>query len=870
MKRAHRWSGEGLFAAALLGLAARGPVIAQEAPLKPFRMEDGTPVMRAEPVVRPPKPLPADPVERGASVPVATPLPRATPPARNGRSSQKRDTPEPGPGSPSIGAKAPPSPEPADPGEIRIAPQTGVIQPEALQLQIADSYYARKMYDMAAPEYQRYVELYPGGSDLPTVYFRLAESYRQTGSLNAAKNSYEMLLARFQQGDFVGPASYRLADLYYQEKNYAGALPLFRKAAVRVKEPAVANAAKFFAARSAEAQGQKIDARTFYEELVEAKENNPFQDASRYSLALLLKDSGRTADALKTLQVVLKQTELPELRAEATVRSGLWMLDLDPPQPVKAAEELKKALEMPGIGRWKEVAQLGLVRVYYDTGKYQQVLDLFAETGDKVSAEGKPELLLRAGNAFRQLGKPEEARKLYEQITKEFPKSPYAKDAAYERLVPFYNSDDPKLIGELDAWLASNADSPRRDQVLLMKAEALFKKQNHKEAAQVYATVAQSRQLPAPLKAEALFRLGYCSMQTRDVDRAVTAFTEFLTANPAHKQAAAALIQRAIAYQSQKNFAAAEKDFSEIIRKFPKAKERELALQQKGLIRGQQNDNTGMLEAFELLIKDYPESLARAQAEYWVGRAAFEAKDYKKAAVHLVESRQRDREQFIERASLPLILSHYYLEDWEAVAREVDLYAKDGKGKVPVDVLRGLSEQLYERKSFVGAEKYLSLLAGRDEAAPRDLLLLGRSRLEQGDFSKAADSLQSYLKTVTEPPTRALGLLDLAQAQIGLKDFPAAQKSVDQVLTLQPEGELNGKGISAAGDVLMAQGRTEEAAKIYASVAALLDDEAVTPQALEKAVEAYRKAGMDAEVKKTLNLLQSRYPEYLQHKHPTP
>ena len=102
-------------------------------------------------------------------------------------------------------------------------------------------------------------------------------------------------------------------------------------------------------------------------------------------------------------------------------------------------------------------------------------------------------------------------------------------------------------------------------------------------------------------------------------------------------------------------------------------------------------------------------------------------------------------------------------------------------------------------------------------------------------------------------------------AQIGLGTLDAAQKSVDEALTLQPEGKLNGEGRIAAGDVQMARGAYEQAAKLYASVSLLLDDEEVTPKALEKAYNAFKKAGMEPEAKKTLNTLQSRYPEYLQN-----
>ena len=55
--------------------------------------------------------------------------------------------------------------------------------------------------------------------------FRLGECYRAIGNLNSAKNSYAVLIANFTAGDFVGPAAYRLADMYFAEKDYITALP---------------------------------------------------------------------------------------------------------------------------------------------------------------------------------------------------------------------------------------------------------------------------------------------------------------------------------------------------------------------------------------------------------------------------------------------------------------------------------------------------------------------------------------------------------------------------------------------------------------------------------------------------------------------
>jgi len=273
-----------------------------------------------------------------------------------------------------------------------------------------------------------------------------------------------------------------------------------------------------------------------------------------------------------------------------------------------------------------------------------------------------------------------------------------------------------------------------------------------------------------------------------------------------------------------------------------------------------------MIENFELLLHDFPETPAAAQAHYWIGRGAYDAKDYKRAAEQLSLARDQDREQFFEKASLALILSYYYLNDIGSVAKEVDLYLKNGKGQVPAEVLRWLSEKYFESGTYEGAEKYFTLVTAREDATPGDFLKLGRAQLRQQKYKEAAQTLSRYLQSVKEAPTRAVGLQELARAEIGIKDYAAAQKAVDESLSLQPEGKLSGEAIILAGDIQADQGNDDQAAKLYMSVAVVIDDEEITPRALEKAVACYQKAGRDPEAKKALNTLQSRYPEYLQHK----
>ena len=313
-------------------------------------------------------------------------------------------------------------------------------------------------------------------------------------------------------------------------------------------------------------------------------------------------------------------------------------------------------------------------------------------------------------------------------------------------------------------------------------------------AAPIYSTLELSRQLSGTLKAEALFKLGWCQMEMRVFEQATKAFTACIDGYPTHKLIPSALLQRGIAWQSQKNLGAALADYSDIVKKFPQAKEREMAIQQKALILGQQGDNAAMADTFKLLLKDYPKTSARAQADYWIGSAAFDAKNYKDAVPPLEEARKLDKEQFGEKTSIRLLQSYYYLEDKVGTAREVDSYSKEGKTKVPAEILRWLGTELHKGGAFQSAEKYLLLLTPRDEVTPDDFLLLGRCQHEQEKDQEAVGSFGSYLQTVKQPTLRASGLLTLAKSQLALKALDAAQKSVDEALTLQPEGDLNGEG----------------------------------------------------------------------------
>jgi TolA-binding protein len=105
-------------------------------------------------------------------------------------------------------------------------------------------------------------------------------------------------------------------------------------------------------------------------------------------------------------------------------------------------------------------------------------------------------------------------------------------------------------------------------------------------------------------------------------------------------------------------------------------------------------------------------------------------------------------------------------------------------------------------------------------------------------------------------------LLKLGEVKIAAHKPDEAQKIAEQIMVLQPEGQVNAQARLLAGDVQFERGHFDEASKAFMGVALLYDDPAITPRALQKAATAYQRAGNTAEADKVARQLREKYPNY--------
>src|SRR5262249_18399712 len=222
-------------------------------------------------------------------------------------------------------------------------------------------------------------------------------------------------------------------------------------------------------------------------------------------------------------------------------------------------------------------------------------------------------------------------------------------------------------------------------------------------------------------------------------------------------------------YQEAKNFPAAVTDFNRIISDYSNSAETETALLQKGLTLGQQGDYGQMTATFRQLLKTYPNTTGAAQAYYWIGWAAFEAKKYQDAVAPLVKARELNANELTERTSLRLMLCYQFLLKKAETGKEVDDFLKrdPDKASMVADVCRWLGTQYYNENNYDQAAKYLGLTVKDVEPVKVDKsiwFMLAKSRTELKTYQDAIEAANHYLEGATEPADRSQGFLALGSA----------------------------------------------------------------------------------------------------------
>ncbi|MGI9244164.1 MAG: tetratricopeptide repeat protein [Verrucomicrobiales bacterium] len=751
----------------------------------------------------------------------------------------------------------PPTPQPGD------AP---ITRPDAEKnaIDYANLVYNKDYYDMAIVEYQNYLRKFPDGKSVDVALYRLGESLLKENRLVEAEKVYQRNLG-IKGSQYVAPAAYRLASIFYNRKEYKLAAPYFAIAETSPKRK-IQLSSGYYRARSLKLAGDTKQSIEIYQKVADAEGENDYRHTALLAIGRLQAESKNNEAALTAFAKLAEQTSDTNYKAEALVMAG--MLSSKTGKPDDARSYFEQAMNLDGGDEWKPDAQYQLIKTFTGEGDYKKVIQIYRKGRFAVPDVLQPNMLLMVGKAFREEKRFPSAIDIYQSIEDRFPSSEEAFEGAYRKLLCFLNTKDRNLPGFVDHFSAKyegrHPGHKYFDMANLMKAESLFADGSYGAAATTYTRIDVDR-IPEDVRASALYKGAWAFSENRNDAQAVGLFTQFIDRFPNDERVPTALAKRGLSYRAVEDFSSALRDFRRVIEQHPESEPMELALQQTALIRGQQRGYKEMIDAYTMLLEKFPETKAKAEARFWTGWGYFELKQFDKAIGPLDASRNLDPKAYYDRATMRLILAYYSLRDVKAVRTEIDGVKSGSRVVVPGQVYAWLGVKLFEEGDYPGSDTYLTRSSTPDNPGATRAIVwkqLGMARLKTKSYKRAIAAFDYYLLSNQPSGNRAKVLLEKGHAQLGLKAYDDADRTIEEALQLEPQGRVNAQLCLAWGDVALGRKDYDAAVKRLIRPSYVFVDGEITPLALDKTILAHEMLGNDERAEEVRKTLSEKYPKY--------
>ena len=726
-------------------------------------------------------------------------------------------------------------------------------------------------YQQAAPRLEGYINRFPNHANTAAAMYYLGECYYQSGFLNEAKGMLHRVVTRYKTGRYVALASNRLGYDAFTNKKYNQAAIYFGRVATMATTADERFRGRYQEASCYRYSGQTERAIKSYA-LIESAEGAPvvYRENSKLRLGYLYFGKKDLTKALSEFSSLVKPGVASNIRMDAALNAGLISLQL---KKIDDAEGYLKSVLLGKEEKFKPRAQAALMNSMYTGKNYQGVFDVMKRRNYKGKAATEAIKYTLAGRSAYQLKKYNDAILFFAKAESQLPLSREAFEAAYFRLLCFFNIKGANIPKQVDAFLeVYQPRFPGQSKIhkaLLMKAETLFDEGKFREAAAAYNQIKPDL-VGTDNQADLLFKRGWCLSESGDHNGAVRSFSDFLKMSPDSERSPVAIARRGKSYLALGDRGGAMRDFDLLIQRFPQNKLAALAWQNSARIKKDAQDYPDMIHRYESMMISFPKLRVEtiANAHYWIGWGNYQTKEFAKAVPSLEKAIKLKPDEYGPKAQMLLIYCSYAMKDKARLQLAVDaVRAENKERKIQAPIYRWLGVQCYNGGEMKDSERYLTL--GTTPEDPRQTpkafwKMLGNARVKIGKNKEALVAIAHFLDVVEEPFWKAETLLDQAKAYLGLSKLDEAKTSAEDGLKLRPKGRINAELRLVLGDIAYSAKDYAQAAASYVVVVEFQgNDKDLRPEALYKAYQSLTKKGDAKQAKHYLDQLNEEFPNYL-------
>ncbi len=636
---------------------------------------------------------------------------------------------------------------------------------ENAEFKLAVNLYNSGMYDLAADQFNNFINAYAGTANSIEARFYLGLTQVRLKRFEEARMTFQNFALAYTDNPKAPEAWLRVGDAYAAMNNDREAASAYERVKVFHPKSSLAPESLLKAALFYRRAGAKENARKALRTIIQDYPTSSSIHEARLGTGELHAEEGRIELAQSEFNRVIQSADHPSLKARATLLLGKLF-------DAKGRSEEAERLFNRVVSNYRSTtsyaaAALELGRLLQLSGKDAEAVDRFTKAFDDSSAEPsvRRDALAELGASYRNLQDFKKALSSYERFLSAFPADesvPAIQFKAGEAATA--SGDHQTALTYFRKVLNARADDTWKRKAYVSGAESAIKLKDYVGATSLY--LAYLDRYPSnPASPEILMRLGdIYERRLNDFRRAANSYEDVFVKYPRASQADDALFAMGRCRQTLDDVAGALSSYEELVEGYPSS---EHALPSKGRIEFLKNHRAKNrdqgLEKLAMLIGEMVTEKSRAQMAFKLGEIYFQdLKDYRSAAAQFSNAIDAglDEKQFVD-AYFYRARCYHLLADLEPQAESqaivyYDAFVKQFPTSTRSDDAAFYSMEIKTRGKPDAEIASLAThyLANRPASPRRDevLLMLASSSERLGNLREAARMFNELVRNVPNSP----------------------------------------------------------------------------------------------------------------------
>jgi cellulose synthase operon protein C len=519
------------------------------------------------------------------------------------------------------------------------------------QYAVAAGHYDAGRWDLAAEEFQAFLQKFPGHSQANAAMFFRGEALLQKGENEAAEPLLTEYLKREPEGRFARPALFRSGEAAYLAGARDRARPLLEEFQKKYPQDRLSAYVLPYLGDLAQEKNDFPAAEKLFREALERFPDGRLQDDCRLGLARSLEKQQKNEEA-ERLYLGLAGKTSAALADDAQFRLGA--MQYAQKQYAEAAATFQELETKWPKSEWLSSAQLGRGWSLFVLKKYAEAISpLEAYLAENPAEDPAVQALGQLAICYARTGDLGKAKQFYRQLQEKNPQDRLLGPVTEQLAEAALDAKDTAWSAELSSWLADWAKklpepvetTPRADseasppsgqpadyEVKGLVGLGWSKYQAGKlaEAADTFNQVLEKNP-PEPLAAESAYVRGQILEKLGQADPALAMYDNVISRHPNSPQHAEALLAAARLRVKLQQLGEAAALFRKFNEQYPHDARQDAALYEWAWTLADDNQPAEAEKIFQRLKTEFPKGRYGADATYRLAQTAYDAKDYAQA-----------------------------------------------------------------------------------------------------------------------------------------------------------------------------------------------------------------------------------------------